>query len=469
MKPATSVSLTYRWLAAFALLLLAFPALGQRENRRQNLFEAISERETFSTLVTAIEAAGLSDAIADIERATLFLPTNAAFERIPEEDLKALLGDTQALTALLTYHVVPGRPSVFNFRPRQVETLQGSNLTLSLERGFQFRRSFYTRILVNDSRVTGLPIRATNGIIYPIDQVLSLDFQAPQTLLQIAKSDENFSTLVRLAETAGISRFLDRPGLDLTVLAPTNAAFEALPEGALEALEGDRRELRKVLYRHLLRGKVASDDFESGTIRSLRREELEVTVTRDGITIENATVVTPDIQASNGIIHALDAVIMPEEKPTFLEFLESREDLTTYRAALAAAGLTDVFDRIARFRQFTFFAPDNDAFAALPEGALEELLADRGALFRVLLRHLSFRPLTGQQIASSRTLPTFFGRVQVGTTETALFLNGAAVLDADLETQAGIVHVMESIIPAETPVVVTPRPRPTTGGGDTRE
>jgi uncharacterized surface protein with fasciclin (FAS1) repeats len=104
-------------------------------SRTQNLVERLAGLENYSTLVTAVTEAGLADALAEIDQATIFAPTNAAFEKIPAESLSALLADKASLINLLTYHVVPGkRISSYRLGSRSLVALNEGTLAVKTTR-----------------------------------------------------------------------------------------------------------------------------------------------------------------------------------------------------------------------------------------------------------------------------------------------------------------------------------------------
>jgi uncharacterized surface protein with fasciclin (FAS1) repeats len=117
----------------------------------------------FSTLVTAVQAAGLEEVLRGDGPFTVFAPTDEAFAALPEGALEGLLADTEALTAVLTYHVVAGRITSDQLSEgQQVTTVQGQTLTISLGSGAR----------VNDANIQAADIVADNGVIHVIDAVL---------------------------------------------------------------------------------------------------------------------------------------------------------------------------------------------------------------------------------------------------------------------------------------------------------
>ena len=132
------------------------------------------------------------------------------------------------------------------------------------------------------------------------------------TIVETAQNTDGFSTLVTAVQEAGLAETLNGEG-PFTVFAPTDEAFEALPEGALDELLANPEELSSVLTYHVVPGAVMSGDLEDGmTAETVNGAEVEFTI-GDSVMVNGATVTTPDIEASNGVIHVIDTVLMPEE------------------------------------------------------------------------------------------------------------------------------------------------------------
>lgn len=117
---------------------------------------------SFKTLVTAVQAAGLVDTLKGKGPFTVFAPTDEAFAKIPKDQLDALLKDKTKLTAILTYHVVPGKVLAKDVKAGSVKTVQGTNINLTTQGG----------VMVNGAKVTATDVMASNGVIHVIDTVI---------------------------------------------------------------------------------------------------------------------------------------------------------------------------------------------------------------------------------------------------------------------------------------------------------
>jgi len=134
---------------------------------------------------------------------------------------------------------------------------------------------------------------------------------AAGTVVGVASSNPDFSTLVAAVKAAGLVETLDGAG-PFTVFAPTNAAFAALPAGVLDKLllPANKATLTKILTYHVLPAKVMAADVKAGNVKTVEGSDLAVT-TDGGVKVGGATVTATDVAASNGVIHVIDKVLVP--------------------------------------------------------------------------------------------------------------------------------------------------------------
>jgi uncharacterized surface protein with fasciclin (FAS1) repeats len=129
-------------------------------------------------------------------------------------------------------------------------------------------------------------------------------------IIDTAKSAGSFNTLVTAIDAAGLTETLKSKG-PFTVFAPTDEAFAKLPAGTVEALLKDKEKLTKILTYHVVAGEVMSKDVKPGKVKTVEGNMLNVTKGSYGIKVDDAKVVTADVQASNGVIHIIDTVVIP--------------------------------------------------------------------------------------------------------------------------------------------------------------
>lgn len=135
------------------------------------------------------------------------------------------------------------------------------------------------------------------------------------TIVDVASDTEQLSTLVAAVQAAGLVETLSGEG-PFTVFAPTNAAFDALPDGTVESLlePENRDQLIDILTYHVVSGEVMSGDLSNGMMaETVQGSQITISVSDDGVTVNDATVSTADVEASNGVVHIIDSVMMPPE------------------------------------------------------------------------------------------------------------------------------------------------------------
>ena len=144
------------------------------------------------------------------------------------------------------------------------------------------------------------------------EQVVTEPEAAGDTIVDVAIANGSFETLVAAVQAAGLAETLSSEG-PFTVFAPTDEAFAALPEGTVDTLllPENQEVLTQILTYHVLSGEVPASDVTTGAVETVAGEEVELVADESGVTVGGATVVTPDVGASNGVIHVIDSVLLP--------------------------------------------------------------------------------------------------------------------------------------------------------------
>jgi uncharacterized surface protein with fasciclin (FAS1) repeats len=147
--------------------------------------------------------------------------------------------------------------------------------------------------------------------------VSTKDKKPMKNIVQVAVEAGSFNTLVAAVKAAGLVETLSGPG-PFTVFAPTDAAFAKLPAGTVEALLADKEKLTSILTYHVVSGKVMAADIvktNGATPNTVNGLPLDIVVRGGKVYVNGINVVTADVQASNGVIHIIDAVILPQAAP----------------------------------------------------------------------------------------------------------------------------------------------------------
>lgn len=346
-------------LAAALMALAVVPAFAQDEpGTIADIVIASAGAETpeFSTLLAAVQAAdpAVVAALSDPEQQlTVFAPTDAAFAALAEalgaEAFAAVLADQPALTDILLFHVVGGKvmssdvlmgleaQAMSGYGALTVPTLQGQSLDITqTEDGIQVNGANLNLEMVD--------IEASNGVIHVIDAVIlpeSRTIADIATEMAGAEMNAEFTVLLAAVQAAGLAGTLADAEQELTVFAPTDAAFATALEAlglTAEELLGNTELLTSVLLYHVVPGTVRSSDLvaaltaeemdamdmpawlaaknDDGTLSlntlTPSADTLSFGVNAEGrATIDNAVIVIKDVDAANGVIHVIDAVVLP--------------------------------------------------------------------------------------------------------------------------------------------------------------
>lgn len=386
----------------------------------------------FSTLVTALQAAGLVDTLKGDGPFTVFAPTDEAFAKFTAGTVEALLADIPALTDILLYHVANGKALAADVVGLStVDTLNGIPVKVTVTDG---------KVFLNESQVVITDIAEDNGVIHVIDSVLL----PPKDIVDIAVEDGRFTTLAAALQAAGLVETLKGEG-PFTVFAPTDEAFAKLPEGTVEALLADIPALTDILLYHVAEGRqFTADVVKLDKIATAQGKSATISLMDGAAKIDGAQIVLTDILAANGVIHVIDSVILPPKDIVETAVADGR--FTTLVAAVQAAGLVDTLKSEG---PFTVFAPTDDAFAKLPEGTVAELLKPENleSLQNILLYHVVPGSVKAEQVVTLENAETALGpKVSIKVEEGKVFVNDAEVIITDIQTYNGVIHVIDSVI-----------------------
>jgi transforming growth factor-beta-induced protein len=258
----------------------------------KTITELVVAGDDFSALETTVIAAGLADTLSGTGPFTVFAPTDAAFTT-----LLTALGKTpsdftkEELTAILTYHVVPGAVKSTDLKTGPVNTASELTLWVSVDGG----------VTVNEAKVTTADIIAKNGVIHVVDKVI-----VPPTIVEFAGYTGLFSTLIGAAggftDVVAALTDVDNP---VTLFAPTNAAFAKLPA----VPSGDA--LKSVLLYHAVPGEVLSTDLTNGSVPTANGASVTISGVPSAPKVNDATIGPADIITTTGVIHVIDTVLIP--------------------------------------------------------------------------------------------------------------------------------------------------------------
>ncbi|VXB05679.1 fasciclin domain-containing protein [Maribacter litoralis] len=475
-------------------------ALNEEDDEMENgtLVDIVVATEPLSLLEAAVIKADLVATLSSDGPFTVFAPTDDAFVALLD-----ILGDEynslddfdtteeiDLLKDILLYHVITAEVASTDLSAGPVTTALADNSIEVITSGDTFVIGDASDI---DANITGVDIMASNGIAHTIDKVLlpqtAIDFvinMQLKTIVDTAIATDDLSLLVDalIQADAGLVGTLNGDG-PFTVFAPTNAAFADLLNtlgddfNSLADFDTDKEKalLTKVLTYHVIAGTAAfSTDLNNGqAIETFQGENITIVLSDNGVEIMDATeinanVALADVEASNGVVHVIDKVILPQEvldmlaamnMKTIVEIAVETDDLSLLVDALvqADAGLVETLNGDG---PFTVFAPTNAAFAALLDALGEDYnsLADfdteaeKELLVTILTYHVVANTAAyAADLSDGQSITTFQGEnVGINIKEDGTVHvedaseDNATVVIADVDASNGVVHVINKVL-----------------------
>jgi transforming growth factor-beta-induced protein len=379
---------------------------------------------------SATQGAVAPDTLAGDMPITVFAPTNDAFAGadLSNEDLDAVLGA----------HVVVGQVLSSDLSDGQtIQTVQGSELTVGVDG---------SSVTITDARgntfnVVTPDVRTLTGTIHAIDGVLLPGEPGPGNIVEVARAAGNFTALLQTATTLGLADTLTGPG-PFTVFAPTDTAFGNLPDDLSLV---DAAVLTNIVLAHVASGELDAETLTNdGSVDTLANISHAFDGSANPPTVRGAAVATPNVDASNGIIHIMSDVIVP---PTILQ-LAGELGFTELAGAVgnASPAIADALDpdTLGGAAPITVFAPTNDAFAAADLSG-EDLDA-------VLSYHVVPGQVLAEDLEDEQVITTVEGsELTVGIDGSNVTLTDArgnviSVSTPDVRTLSGVIHVVDGVL-----------------------
>jgi len=417
-------------------------------DQAKDIVDTAVATDGFQTLVAAVKAAGLVDTLKGKGPFTVFAPTDEAFGKLPAGTLDELLKpeNKEKLTAILTYHVVPGKVLAADVvKLDSAKTVQGAEVAIVVEAG---------KVQVDEANVTATDIECTNGVIHVIDAVIlpPEPEKAAKDIVDTAVEAGGFQTLVAAVKAADLVDTLKGEG-PFTVFAPTDEAFGKLPAGTLDELlkPENKEKLTAILTYHVVLGKVlAADVVNLDSAKTVQGAEVAITVANGKVQVDEANVTATDIECTNGVIHVIDAVILPpepeKEAKDIVDTAVAADGFQTLVAAVKAAGLVDTLKGEG---PFTVFAPTDEAFGKLPAGTLDELLKpeNKEKLTAILTYHVVPGKVLAADVVKLDSAKTVQGaEVAIVVEDGKVKVDEANVTATDIDCTNGVIHVIDAVI-----------------------
>uniref|UniRef100_A0A3B4BJ84 FAS1 domain-containing protein n=1 Tax=Periophthalmus magnuspinnatus TaxID=409849 RepID=A0A3B4BJ84_9GOBI len=359
---------------------------------------------------------------------TLFAPSNDAWDDL-DAQRSALEGNVNIeLLNALHYHMVKHRLLTKHLKDGLTVKSMYNDLGLLIN---HYPNGVVT---VNCARIIHGNQVSTNGVVHVIDRVISTVSSNIKDVLDVTDELSSFNAV---AVASGVIDKLDQPG-HFTLFAPTNDAFDKLPSGYLERIMEDTDIIQALVNYHLLTSVQCSEAIMAGTLyETAEGTSIEIGCDGDSLTVNGIKMVLKkDIVTTNGVIHLIDQVLIPNSAKEVIEL--TGESQSTFTDMVSELGLAAALGPKA---QYTLLAPQNSAFTN------EVMSTDQNVLRLILENHILKLKVTLGELYNGQTLETLAGKLlRVFIYRTAVCLENACMVRGSKEGSNGALHVMRSII-----------------------
>ncbi|KAM6983988.1 periostin-like isoform 2-T2 [Tautogolabrus adspersus] len=364
---------------------------------------------------------------------TMFAPSNDAWDQLAPEMRSALESNVNIeLYNALHFHMVNRRFLTKDLKNDITVTSMYNDLGLYIN---HYSNGIVT---VNCARIIHGNQIATNGVVHVIDRVIGF---VSNTIKGVLDVNDDLSSFSAAALASGMMDKLDQPG-HYTLFAPTNEAFDKLAPGHLERIMGDKAVIAALVNYHLLNSVQCSEAIMSGTTyETAEGSTIEIGCDGDSLTVNGIKMVLKkDIVTTNGVIHLIDRVLIPDSAKEVMELVG--ETQSTFSDMVSELGLAAA---LGPKTEYTLLAPVNTAFTK------EVMTTDQSFLKYILENHILKLKITLNELYNGQLLETWAGKLlRVFIYRTAVCIENACMMRGGKEGSNGALHVMKSLItPAE--------------------
>ncbi|XP_034038145.1 transforming growth factor-beta-induced protein ig-h3 isoform X1 [Thalassophryne amazonica] len=389
-----------------------------------------------STTQIFSERAKLREEIEGPGSFTFFAPSNEAWDALPHEILDALVSNVNIeLLNALHYHMV-------NRRLTSGDLKHGSSFA-SMYQGFHVHIHHYSNgiVTVNCARLIKPDQHATNGIVHMVDRVIIAISNNIHDLIDV---EDDLETLRMAFAAAGLTTMLESDG-QYTIFAPTNEAFQKIPQDTLNRILGDPVALKDLLNYHILKNIHCAESIVSGApMETLQGTVLEVGCDGDQMTLNgNAIVTKKDQLGTNGVIHYINELLIPDSAKTLLELAEA-SSVTTATKMFVEAGLTS---HLTGSEALTMLAPLNDAFKG------SEMMTSE--MRKTMMNHIVKEQLSSKSLYHGQELDTLGGlKLRVFVYRNNLCIENACIAAHDKTGRFASMFTVDKVVTPPTGTIM---------------
>ncbi|XP_037125727.1 periostin-like isoform X1 [Syngnathus acus] len=360
---------------------------------------------------------------------TMFAPSNDAWDLLDTSVRSALVNNVnKELYNALRFHMLSTRLLTKDMKDGMSVTSMHDRLGL--------RVNHYANgvVTVNCARIIHANQVATNGVVHVVDRVIS---SVTNTIKGVLDVEDELSSFSGVALASGMMDKLDQPG-HYTLFAPTNAAFNRLGPGHLERFMSDKDVIAALVNYHLLKSVQCSEAIVAGSVYETEEgSSVEVGCDGDSLTVNGIKMVLKkDIVTTNGVIHLIDQVLMPNSAKDVMELMDKGQ--STFGDMVSELGLAAA---LGPKREYTLLAPINSAFTN------EVMATDQTALRYLLQNHVLKLKVTLNELYNGQLLETMAGKfLRVFIYRTAVCIENACMVRGSKQGSNGVLHLIRTII-----------------------
>ncbi|KAM9471031.1 transforming growth factor-beta-induced protein ig-h3 [Clarias gariepinus] len=360
---------------------------------------------------------------------TFFAPSNDAWAALPVEILDALVSNVNIeLLNALHYHMI-------NKRLTSDDLKHGSSFS-SMYQDFDVHIQHYSNgiVTVNCARLVKTDQHATNGIVHVVDRVITAITNNIQSFLD---TDDELTTLQKAVDDAGLNSLMENEG-SYTLFAPTNEAFEKIPKEMLNRIINDPVSLKELLNYHILKSMHCAESIVAGTpLETLQGTVLEVGCDGEEMTLNGKNIVTStDKLGTNGVVHYINELLIPDSVKTLKELAESVPQVSTATKLFTDAGLNP---QLSGSEAFTLMAPQNDAF----KGTFSMTPETR----KLMRKHVLKGQLSSKSLYHGQELETLDGtKLRVFVYRNNLCIENACIAAHDKNGRHGTMFIVDKVL-----------------------
>ncbi|KAM4748796.1 transforming growth factor-beta-induced protein ig-h3 [Rhinophrynus dorsalis] len=365
---------------------------------------------------------------------TIFAPSNEAWADLPAEILDALVSNVNIeLLNALRYHMVDRR--------LLTDELKHGITIPSMYQNLDIHVHHYPNgiVTVNCARLIKADHHATNGVVHVIDKVITA---VTNNIDQVLETEESLEQLQAAVAASGLNTLLESEDKQYTLLAPTNEAFQKIPPETLNRILGDPEALKDLLHHHILNNAQCSEAIIAGSsMETLEGTSIEVGCLGEELTLNGKPIISKkDILATNGVVHFIDELLIPDAAKTLAE-LGKDSVVSTTIDLFRQAGLNSHLDVNERV---TVIAPHNNAFK---DGTPS---VDRD-LTNLLRNHIIKEQLSSKYLYHGQVLETVGGKkLRVFVYRNALCIENSCIDAHDKKGRYGTLFIVDKLLTPPT-------------------